>query len=98
MKSTRLGKTNLSVSRIAFGGIPIQRLSKENDIPLMTNIPSFWKRFPPEALQKFSFDKVVEVAKTCTQCGQCEERCPCKLPIREMLTENIAFYEQQTAL
>lgn len=66
-------------------------------LPLMMNLPSLWKRFSPELLHSPRFAKMIETAKTCTKCGECEERCPYKLPIREMLVENIAFYEQQTA-
>lgn len=37
--------------------------------------------------------EAVESAKSCIQCGECEEKCPYNLPIREMIEENIAFYE-----
>ncbi len=30
----------------------------------------------------------------CDLCGDCEEKCPYQLPIREMMRENIAFYEK----
>jgi predicted aldo/keto reductase-like oxidoreductase len=41
--------------------------------------------------------KAVESAKNCIQCGECEEKCPYNLPIREMIVENIAFYERVSA-
>jgi predicted aldo/keto reductase-like oxidoreductase len=31
--------------------------------------------------------------KKCVQCSECEKKCPFQLPIREMMTENIKFYE-----
>jgi predicted aldo/keto reductase-like oxidoreductase len=31
------------------------------------------------------------------ECGECEEKCPYHLPIREMIAENIALYERQIA-
>jgi predicted aldo/keto reductase-like oxidoreductase len=62
-------------------------------IPLMMNLPSFWKRFPAEWFSLIRLAEVIETARGCTQCGECEEKCPYDLPIREMLVENIAFYE-----
>ena len=35
MQETRLGKTGLAVSRIGFGGIPIQRLSEEEAVAVV---------------------------------------------------------------
>ena len=67
-------------------------------IPMMMNLPSFGKRFSPERLHSENFRLMVDTAKTCIKCGKCEERCPYKLPIRDMLVENIAFYEKQTAM
>jgi len=65
------------------------------DIPISTvmNIRSFYRRFPPERFFSGRFPQTVEKAKTCLECGDCEERCPYHLPIREMLVENVAFYE-----
>lgn len=45
----------------------------------------------------FSWDYVnssVESAKNCIKCGEGEKKCPYQLPIREMIDENIAFYER----
>jgi len=41
--------------------------------------------------------EAVESAKNCIQCGECEEKCPYHLPIREMIVENIEFYERVAA-
>jgi predicted aldo/keto reductase-like oxidoreductase len=35
----------------------------------------------------------MESARNCIECGECEEKCPYHLPIREMIVENIKFYE-----
>jgi predicted aldo/keto reductase-like oxidoreductase len=35
----------------------------------------------------------VDSYKKCVQCGECEKKCPFQLPIREMMAENIKFYE-----
>jgi predicted aldo/keto reductase-like oxidoreductase len=37
--------------------------------------------------------EVVDGARNCVQCGECEEKCPYHLPIHEMIEENAAFYE-----
>jgi predicted aldo/keto reductase-like oxidoreductase len=37
--------------------------------------------------------KHIDGARNCLQCGECETKCPYQLPIREMITENIAFYD-----
>ena len=65
------------------------------EIPISTvmNLRSFAKRFPPERFFGGRFPETVAKAKTCLECGECEERCPYQLPIREMLVENVAFYE-----
>ena len=68
------------------------------DIPMMMNLPSFGKRFSPERFRSDHFKQLIDTAKTCIKCGECEGRCPYKLPIRDMLVEHIAFYEKQTAV
>ena len=34
--------------------------------------------------------------ENCDQCGECEERCPYNLPIRELIQENYAYYQKET--
>jgi len=33
-------------------------------------------------------------ASNCTECGECEEKCPQKIPIREMLKEVVKLFEK----
>jgi predicted aldo/keto reductase-like oxidoreductase len=70
---------------------------QEINIPTVMNIRSFWKRFPPERFSGGRFERTIQNARNCVECGECEEKCPYHLPIREMLVENVAFYERVTA-
>ena len=63
-------------------------------ITLLMNLGSFWKRFSPERIASDGFAQGVRTANNCVECGECEEKCPYHLPIREMLVENLAFYER----
>ncbi|HSR33594.1 MAG TPA: 4Fe-4S binding protein [Anaerolineae bacterium] len=33
-------------------------------------------------------------SQDCIECGECEEKCPYQLPIREMLVEHLELYER----
>jgi len=56
---------------------------------------SFFKRMPTKWFFKGMFAKIMEMAAGCTDCGECEERCPYKLPIREMMSEQVQWFEEQ---
>ena len=63
-------------------------------ISLIMNLASFWKRFPVERFSTGWIAEGIESGKNCVQCGECEEKCPYLLPIREMIIENLEFYER----
>lgn len=53
-----------------------------------------WELWPPDWFFSWQYVKnAVESAENCIQCGECEEKCPYNLSIREMIVENINFYE-----
>lgn len=70
-----------------------QPCPQEIRISTVMNVRSFWRRFPADRFKSGWVGQAVERAKECVECGECEERCPYHLPIREMLKENVAFYE-----
>jgi len=63
-------------------------------ISLVMNVQSFLKRFPMERTGGGWFGEAMEGAGRCIECGECEDKCPYHLPIREMLRENIDLYER----
>lgn len=58
---------------------------------------STWKRMPPERTLGEGWQKNMALAETCLECGECEERCPYELPIRELLKESNAFFQAELA-
>jgi len=55
---------------------------------------SFLKRFPPERAFGADFQATMQAAFDCLECGDCETRCPYKLPIREIIRANREAYQQ----
>jgi len=53
---------------------------------------SFMRRFGPEVAAR-RFGAGFEKVHSCEDCGQCEEKCPYHLPIRERIREVIGVYE-----
>ena len=62
-------------------------------ISTVMNMPSFAKRMPPARIFTGMFGDVMKRAYDCTDCGDCEERCPFKLPIREIMKERRDWFE-----
>lgn len=63
-------------------------------ISTVMNMQSFWQRIPAERLATGWMAEAVSGAGECIECGECEDKCPYNLPIRDMIAENIRFYEQ----
>jgi predicted aldo/keto reductase-like oxidoreductase len=67
------------------------------EIPISTVMLSITalKRLPPELLfTGGKFPVAIEKATNCNKCGDCEERCPYNLPIREMLVEQVNLFQE----
>jgi predicted aldo/keto reductase-like oxidoreductase len=56
--------------------------------------PSLVRRLTPEQLFSGIWGQIMEKAASCTECGECEERCPYHLPIRELLAEYVRRYRE----
>ena len=56
---------------------------------------SFYKRLPSEGFFGGFVAPAMAKATECVDCGQCEERCPYHLPIREMIKEQAEWYDQE---
>ena len=67
------------------------------NIPLMLGMKGFQRRMSREWLASPGIVGAVDTARGCAECGECEEKCPYLLPIREMLVENIELYDQTMA-
>ena len=77
------------------------------EIPIadVMSFPSLAKRMPQVRLYTGKFAESFVKADECTDCGDCEERCPYNLPIRDMMKEHVKTYwagkleyEEQLAL
>ena len=59
---------------------------------ICNGLPSLYRRLPPERIFVEFVADAMEKAAQCTECGECEERCPYRLPIQEMIEPYVAEY------
>ena len=71
-----------------------QPCTQEIPISTVMVVKSAIGRLPPERLFTGMFADAVEKAANCTECGDCEERCPYQLPIMEMLPESVQYFKE----
>ncbi len=72
-----------------------QPCPQEIPISMALSFPSFVKRLPPDWYLKSPFiPGAMAKAAECTECGECETRCPYQLPIREMVAEAYKLFEE----
>jgi len=55
--------------------------------------PSLARRLPDVRLYTGKFAESFVKADECTDCGECEERCPYNLPIRDMMKEHVKMHQ-----
>jgi predicted aldo/keto reductase-like oxidoreductase len=72
-----------------------QPCTQEIPISTVMVIINAIRRLPPERMFTGMFADAVEKAANCTECGDCEERCPYQLPIREMLFEMVQCFQAE---
>ena len=61
-------------------------------ISMVMTAGSFYKRLPPERFYSDMVGGAMKKAADCSECGECEARCPYDLPIRDKLKEQVAWY------
>jgi predicted aldo/keto reductase-like oxidoreductase len=63
-------------------------------IPISTVLThqSAYRRLPPARFFSPPLGEPIEKATDCSDCGECEQRCPYHLPIRKLLKEQIVWY------
>jgi len=72
-----------------------QPCTEEIPISVVLTIDSFAKRLPPGRLFSGRLAEGMAKAANCTECGDCEERCPYHLPIREMIAQQADWYQEE---
>ncbi len=63
-------------------------------ISTLMNIASFIKRMPRQTTTSGWIADAAKTAEDCIECGECEEKCPYQLPIREMVRKSVGVYER----
>jgi predicted aldo/keto reductase-like oxidoreductase len=72
-----------------------QPCSESIAISTVMMYPSLMRRLPPEHLFSGFWRQIVEKTSSCSECGECEERCPYHLPIRDLLAEYVKQYQKE---
>ncbi len=72
-----------------------QPCPQEIGIQGVLGLRQFIKRMGLPLFRSSPFAGMVEEARTCTNCRICMTRCPYKLPIPDLIRENVAWYDAQ---
>jgi hypothetical protein len=73
-----------------------QPCTQEIPISMVMDVKSIFKNMTPEQVfGEEGIARVMEKAATCSECGDCETRCPYELPVREIIAEQVAFYQEE---
>lgn len=65
-------------------------------IQLLMILDSMIKRMPVTEVFR-DFAQIVQQANDCAECGECEEKCPFDLPIREIINERADLFHREMA-
>ncbi len=71
-----------------------QPCPQEIPISMVMNITAFVKRMPGQRVFTGGIAASMEQAATCSECGDCLERCPYHLPIPDMISEQVEWYTE----
>lgn len=63
-------------------------------IALVMDVPSLIAKTQPDKVFEDPFAGMLLKAGDCVECGDCEERCPYHLPIREMVAKHYGMYQE----
>jgi len=64
-------------------------------ISTVMNVPAMVRRMPPQnVFGSDGLNATIEAVESCQDCGDCESRCPYKLPIRERMRDVLAMYRE----
>jgi predicted aldo/keto reductase-like oxidoreductase len=100
---TQLDQRNIEKLRKELGNRFCRRCDycqpciQEIPISIALHYPSIAKRMPSTQILSGFVSNAMEKAANCDKCGDCEERCPYDLPIREMLEDYVARYQSYKA-
>ena len=72
-----------------------QPCPEEIAIPMVMNQRGHYKTVPTERLFSGLFAEVMEKAANCSECGECEAKCPYHLPIREIIAEEVKRFQEE---
>jgi predicted aldo/keto reductase-like oxidoreductase len=65
-------------------------------ISMLMLVPSIVKRMPAEIIYTSPIiHDGIEKAANCIQCGECEEKCPYDLPIREIIEDHVTWFKEE---
>lgn len=70
-----------------------QPCAQEIPISFVMDYPSLQRRLPPKRVFVEFVAEAMDKAANCNKCGECEERCPYGLPIREIIEGYVAEFE-----
>jgi len=74
-----------------------QPCSEDIPIQIVLGIRSFVKRLGKDALKRDMLSGACEKARRCSECGECMTRCPYKLPIPDLMKDNLRWVDEQLA-